>query len=176
MYYSQFEEDTRIPFRFDKLSQLTDKDIKMFFYSRQIQGLQVNITNMEDMKGTDFSSLKDTVFVIHGWTNDNTSPMCHVVKDAYLDVKDVNLFVVDWSSVSKKEYVMARYQIIELGRVLGNMISVLAKNQLLNLNRTTIVGHSLGAHLAGITGKALQGRVGQIIGMYIKLYCDPILK
>lgn len=138
---------------------------KIFFYSRTVTaGVELDITDTDNFHSTDYSSSKKSVFVIHGWQNNYTTYMSQTVKNAYLSATDVNVFVVDWSSVAKLDYFSARFSVATLGKVLGEMIYTMVHKDLLNLGLTNIVGHSLGAHIAGNTGKELGGNVSYIAG------------
>lgn len=142
-------------------------DLKIYFYSKKMtDGIEINITDIRDLKKTDFSYSKKTIFVIHGWHDDYNASMCQTVKNAYLTATDVNIFLVDWSSIAQKAYIIARSQVFQVGRALGLMISSMVYNQLLNLDNTSVVGHSLGAHVAGNAGHTLGGKVDHIIGKF----------
>lgn len=138
---------------------------RIFFYSRTVTaGIELDITDPDEFASTDYSSTKTSVFVIHGWKNNYTTYMSQTIKNAYLTAADVNIFVVDWSSVAILDYISARSSVSALGEVLGEMISTMVDNQLLSLALTKIVGHSLGAHIAGNTGSELGGNVLYIAG------------
>jgi Lipase len=61
----------------------------------------------------------------------------------------------------------ARNRVPEVATVVARFIDFLHQNSLLvNFNRLIISGHSLGAHIAGITGKRVtRGRVQAIYGL-----------
>lgn len=127
-------------------------------------GVEIDLTNATDFSKTDYSHEKNTIFVIHGWIDSHTTLMAQIVKNAYLVATDVNVFIVDWSKVASEEYVHARNQVVTIGTTLGIMINIMFHNQLLTLDKVSLVGHSLGAHVAGIAGKALDGQFAHIIG------------
>lgn len=143
---------------------INPSDIKIYFSSRTTNDKEVHIENPAEVKQTDFSPEKETIFVIHGWINEHRAPMCELVKNAYLSAGDFNVFVVDWGRLAFEEYVHARYQVQPIGKVLAEFILGMVTNNLLSLNMITIVGHSLGAHIAGVTGKGFKGEVKTIVG------------
>ncbi|KAG5864683.1 hypothetical protein JTB14_009873 [Gonioctena quinquepunctata] len=91
--------------------------------------------------------------------------MVVTVSDAILKAKDVNVFRVDWSKFSNKNYVEAFIAAPYVGRLLGEFIKRMVKNNGLKLKRSTIVGHSLGAHIGGRAGADLEGQIGVIVGL-----------
>lgn len=53
----------------------------------------------------------------------------------------------------------------DVGRVVANLIDFMHANNRIDFGRTYLIGSSLGAHIAGFTGKQTQrGRVNTIIG------------
>lgn len=144
--------------------KVNPSDIKIYYFSRKTKGKEVHLQNPEEIKQTDFSPAKETIFVIHGWTNDHRAPMCESVKNAYLTAGDFNVFVIDWSRLAFEEYVHARYLVVPIGTTVAELILSTVTNNSLSLSRTTIVGHSLGAHIGGVIGKVLTKKVGTIVG------------
>jgi pancreatic triacylglycerol lipase len=74
---------------------------------------------------------------------------------------------VDWSrGASTINYVTARNRVPQVADVVARFLNFLVQNWFTQMNRINIVGHSLGAHIAGITGKrANLGRVQVIYGL-----------
>lgn len=135
--------------------------IKYVFYSREYDGLQFNTYNISHLN---INTNKETVFVIHGWRNTYESPMAKTVKDAYLDTRDVNVIVVDWSKFCGGDYITAKFSVTNVGRMIAEVIWDMVVSLGLNLDTTGIVGHSLGAHVAGVAGRNLEGDLSHIIG------------
>lgn len=170
MHLSQFQENAEqihadILRSQDKLT-VNPSDIKIYFFSRTTNGKEVNLANPAEINQTDYSPSKETIFLIHGWINDHRAPMIESIKNAYLDVADVNVFVVDWGRFAFEEYVHARYLVVAIGKTLAELVSSMVVNNFLSLSKTTIVGHSLGAHIAGTTGKALNKELDTIVGKH----------
>jgi pancreatic triacylglycerol lipase len=62
--------------------------------------------------------------------------------------------------------VTARNRVPEVANVLARFLNFLVTNGSTQMNRVNIAGHSLGAHIAGVTGKRVnQGRVQVIFGL-----------
>lgn len=63
----------------------------------------------------------------------------------------VNFIGVNWQKGSTTvNYFAARGRVGAVGEHLANFINFLAENHKLDINKVTIIGHSLGAHVAGI--------------------------
>ena len=109
-----------------------------------------------------------TRFIIHGFNNDNQSPVSTMITAAYLRRSDFNVVVVDWGvGANTINYISARNRVNEVGPLLARFIDFLHQNGLITFfSRVNIAGHSLGAHIAGITGKRVtRGRIQVIHGL-----------
>ncbi|CAG9814834.1 unnamed protein product [Phaedon cochleariae] len=150
----------------DLLNAVHDDDIKIFFFGKNSsEGVQLNITDEKAVQNTSFSTTKQTFFVTHGWNNDKTSKMPRLIRKALLENYDVNVFIVDWSSHSKSLYSQAFLVIESMGKLLASKISALQNNTGLELGKTALIGHSLGSHISGVAGSALDGKIDYILGM-----------
>ncbi|CAG2109175.1 unnamed protein product, partial [Medioppia subpectinata] len=94
-----------------------------------------------------FDSTRVTKILVHGYgVAPDKGQSWQTMKDEYLNAGDYNVFIVDWSE--------------------GNIIpSYVQSESGLILSKVHIVGHSLGAHVSGLTGKKFGGRLGRISGL-----------
>lgn len=91
-------------------------------------------------------------------------------REAYLGRGDFNVISVDWSRGAGVGYVLARMSVNSIGAVVAAFVDSLRDNAGLRLSDLTVIGHSLGAHVAGITGKRItNGTIECIVGL------DPAL-
>lgn len=81
---------------------------------------------------------------------------------AFLRSGNYNVIVVDWSSFSLSTYSTAVMAVTGV----GSSIATFLKNLKLPLNKVHIVGFNLGAHVAGVTGRNLEGKVARITGKF----------
>lgn len=149
-------------------------DIKYFLYTKNINGVRITRSNVSRIS-LDFS--KQTVFVIHGWLESHITEMEQTVIDAYLQSKDVNIFAVDWNSFSRRNYRTSKEYVPKIGQAVAEFIKFLEKNVDLKIENLGIVGHSLGAHVAGNIGYNLNGRPNWLMGrnLYYDLNVFPFL-
>uniref|UniRef100_A0A6P7F354 Lipase member H-like isoform X2 n=1 Tax=Diabrotica virgifera virgifera TaxID=50390 RepID=A0A6P7F354_DIAVI len=146
----------------------TEADIKFYLFTQKdlFYGTHLNISDKGEITRSDFSKDKDTVFYIHGWLDNNSSETLISIKNAYLSKYDVNMLVVDWSTFADSVIYNVAYDNVEpIGNVLGHSIEHLVQNTGQDLSRMIIVGHSLGAHVAGVAGRILNGQLDHIMGL-----------
>jgi pimeloyl-ACP methyl ester carboxylesterase len=84
-----------------------------------------------------------------------------------LDAEDQNVFFVDWSRGAKDfMYKRARARVEITSEAVGNFVKFLHDNFKLKYENTTLIGFSLGAHIAGLAGaKVLNGKLGKVVGL-----------
>lgn len=142
-------------------------DVKIHYYCNKCSssGYILPCNDASNIKNTPFDSDKPTLFVIHGWKNQFNSDICIKIKEALLPKFDVNLFVVDWSSIAQEDYSTAVEALIPVAKYIAEFVKLLKDNFGLKLSNLKIVGHSLGGHLAGVVGKQFGGEVSEITGL-----------
>lgn len=106
-------------------------------------------------------------FLIHGWLNNGDHFLNIGGTSAYLRNGEFNVIVVDWGmGAETNNYVRARNRVGDVGRSLANIIDFLNQSFNLRFEDLTVVGFSLGAHVAGIAGKTVRrGRINTIVGL-----------
>lgn len=74
---------------------------------------------------------------------------------------------VNWAAGSiTAEYYIVNGRVPEVGEEVSKLLLFLQKATGLTPDLVHIIGHSLGAHVAGYTGKKLNGTVARITGMF----------
>ncbi|XP_058119574.1 phospholipase A1 VesT1.02-like [Anopheles ziemanni] len=128
-------------------------------------------TEEYDFEGTNFRPERPTRVIVHGWLNNKNSPFVEQLRHAYIRRWDYNVIVVDWSSCAKLwNYIRAVKCVPVVGKSLAFLLDELHRRRELQLENVYIVGHSLGAHVAGIAGKRVQyGPIHTIVAL------DPAL-
>ena len=72
---------------------------------------------------------------------------------AYLRAGDYNVIVVDWSSIANLVYSAAAGNVPKIAERVTEMLNYLKAEFGLNFSTTQLVGHSLGAHVAGLAAR-----------------------
>ncbi|XP_067625497.1 phospholipase A1-like isoform X2 [Eurosta solidaginis] len=145
--------------------------VTIFFHLYTVQN--PNIPNIvisgspDTLRSSHFNSNKPTVFIIHGWQSDSSSDMMYDIRDAYLSRGNFNIFTVDWSDKSLSyNYASAKNAVPGVGKQVASFIDFLHKQGGASLETLHLVGHSLGAHVAGYAGKnVMTGKINQITGL-----------
>lgn len=88
------------------------------------------------------------------------------VTAAYIQHGDYNVIVIDWSKITFRPYVWASNHVKKVGHFVSTMINFLAKHGM-DLSKTTMVGHSLGAHVVGIAARETEGNVNYVVGKFL---------
>ncbi|XP_054152598.1 pancreatic triacylglycerol lipase-like [Oppia nitens] len=141
---------------------------KFLLYTRQNQDSPQTIKqgDQQAIKSSHFDGKKQTKFIIHGFfDNQIVGQWMRDLKTEFLKSSDCNVFLVDWSGGNGMPYVQATANTKVVGPVLALFIEDIKAAVDINLNDVQILGHSLGAHIAGYAGQRLNGKVGRITGM-----------
>lgn len=106
---------------------------------------------------------KKLTLIVHGYTDNKDR---HWIRRMVRDIPqwtDSNACIVDWSKLATTWYGIATDHLKKVGDVIGDFILSLQTH--IPLNRVSIVGHSLGAHVAGDAGARTGGRIDAIFGI-----------
>ncbi|XP_063698635.1 phospholipase A1-like [Culicoides brevitarsis] len=118
-------------------------------------------------------------FLIHGFLNGKNSEMEKTVKDAYMArSEDYNVIAVDWTKGSGR-WISDSYDCLVTARVTSKVADAVASfifdllsRQGVNILYVNVIGHGLGAQIAGVAGKKLR-QLGQTLPIIVGL--DPVL-
>lgn len=140
--------------------------IYQLFTRKNRDSPQTLTTNTNVIRSSNFNGNKATKFIIHGYQDNTTNPWVTNMKDAILQREDANVITLDWSKGANQ----ANYaQAVANTRVVGALLSLLMNtlDTVANgssLARMHLIGHSLGAHVAGYAGERTLG-TGRITGL-----------
>ncbi|XP_051170626.1 pancreatic lipase-related protein 2-like isoform X2 [Leptopilina boulardi] len=144
-----------------------EKDIifQLFTKTNSDEAYMMNLNDSENLKQSGFNSSLLTKIIIHGWTDSSQTPWLREIRTNYLNTGDYNVILINWLAGSVKEYSAAAKVTRQVGGYLAEFLEFLQKEVDLDLNTVHILGHSLGAHVAGFAGANLSGKIGRITGM-----------
>ena len=98
----------------------------------------------------------------------NLEGIYYEIKGALLNREDCNVIMVDWSKGAASPYGQATGNARLVGAQIGELIRFLIASTSHSassaVNRFYIVGHSLGAQVAGYAGSYLQDKYGLSLG------------
>ncbi|XP_017478324.1 PREDICTED: phospholipase A1 member A [Rhagoletis zephyria] len=118
---------------------------------------QVLVPGDRDVLRTSYFNAKWPVRLsIHGWTGKSTSCSNAAIKDAYLEVGNFNVILLDWSTISMDiSYGRISRQLSDIAKQLVEFTRFLHREAGIAYESIYMVGHSAGAHIAGLAGKLL---------------------
>ncbi|XP_076633965.1 lipase member H [Colletes latitarsis] len=116
----------------------------------------------------DITTNKNSILYIHGFMENTESDNVQIIIKAYLEKGDVNVILVDWGEIAiDLNYVYVASQVPVIGKAVAESLEKLA--ELIDLNTLHVIGHSLGAHIAGHIGRFVNVTLDRITGL------DPAL-
>ncbi|XP_034247781.1 pancreatic triacylglycerol lipase-like [Thrips palmi] len=159
----------------------------VFFYlfSRENPNGTLVAPNAQAFTLAGFNPKRPTKVVIHGFSNTIESPLFTEMLPGILENTDCNLIGVDWGNLAKAPfYIEARNHATGVGKIVAKLVDALEQDGGLQLEDLHLIGHSLGAHVAGCTGKDLKSKnkIGRITGLdpamplYLLLKSDRLNK
>ncbi|BFF92645.1 phospholipase A1-like [Drosophila madeirensis] len=155
----------------EQMEGRASNDVRFYLYTRS------NPTDGKEIKA-EASSVDDshfdkdhgTRFVIHGWNGRYTDDMNTRITKSWLSKGDYNVIVVNWDRAQSIDYASSVLAVPAAGEKVGEMIKYLNEHHGMSLDSMEVIGHSLGAHVAGYAGKKVgKGRIHSIVGL------DPAL-
>ncbi|XP_012261673.2 phospholipase A1-like [Athalia rosae] len=136
-------------------------EIRLLFYSLNGNATEVDL----DTPGSvPVDPSLETVWVIHGFLSYGTKDWINDTVSALLN-RPRNVFVLDWRVgacaetvrfLNIQSYGSAANNTREVGEYLAGCLERLVNNYSVLLKDIWVIGHSLGAHVAGFAGKAFQ--------------------
>ncbi|VVC36078.1 Lipase/vitellogenin,Alpha/Beta hydrolase fold [Cinara cedri] len=149
------------------------EDISFYYYTLKytgevpkVQRQRIEFTSPNWLHSSGWDHSLPTVLIVHGYGGIEQDYLPgNVLKDAYLNDGKYNVFAVDWSRLSAIPcYAAAVHNTKPVAKCVANALTHL-RTAGLNADKLTCVGHSLGAHLCGITANYLPFRMHRIIGV-----------
>jgi pancreatic triacylglycerol lipase len=106
-----------------------------------------------------------TRFIIHGFIQNGKKAWVNSMKDALLKYDNSNVIVVDWSNGNQFPYSQAVANAQVIGRSIAILVNWFINRSLLKSDDVHLIGHSLGAHVAGYAGERITPKIGRITGL-----------
>ncbi|XP_017495031.1 PREDICTED: phospholipase A1-like [Rhagoletis zephyria] len=159
-----------------ELEQQEDLEISIspvtyYLYTARNQYSGQKITaDSKSISNSNFDASNPTRFIIHGWTQSYEAQTNKIIRDAWLSRGEYNIIIVDWGRARSIEYASSVVAVSGVGKKVASMVDYLVNEHGMSLNDTEVIGHSLGAQVAGYIGKYVgAGKVHAITGL------DPAL-
>lgn len=94
---------------------------------------------------------KPLKILCHGYLDGITSEWYAKAISEYLQTQDVNIIAIDWPATDLYSNSIATAKTVAV--INAEFIQELIEKFNIDLNKVHLIGHSLGAHIFGITGK-----------------------
>ncbi|XP_061729918.1 phospholipase A1 isoform X1 [Cydia pomonella] len=143
-----------------------DSEINFFLYTPERpwkQWIDVRHKDLLDVYG--WKRSRKNVLIIHGFNGTHSKSPMSFLRDAYLSRKDYNVFMVDWSPLSRFPcYLSALSNLRLTAQCTAQLYSYITQAGAM-AKMITCVGHSLGAHVCGMASEHLTKKQYKIIGL-----------
>ncbi|XP_012252604.2 pancreatic lipase-related protein 2-like [Athalia rosae] len=158
------------PFVFDRntdydLDVETEVGFHLFTNENNETAQLLRIGDTKILDETFFDPELSTKILVHGWTDNVDNRWYKTIRNNYLNTGNYNVIFVDWSSAAGREYFVSAKSTRPVGEHLGKFLSFLESDGNTSLSSVHILGHSLGAQVAGFAGSTVSGRIGRITGL-----------
>ena len=134
---------------------------KFTLYTRANQsGEEITLKELS----SNFNPKYSTKFILHGYRHNSRKKWVLNMVKSFLRIDNFNVITVDYYGkfiVYELSVSNARIIGLRVARLIQNFVSELGAN----LNDFHLIGHSLGAHVAGYAGDKLNGQLGRITGL-----------
>ncbi|KAL1517858.1 hypothetical protein ABEB36_001566 [Hypothenemus hampei] len=140
-------------------------EVQFVLFTRNTSAFKLQHDNL-DLNLSNFNNGHPTKIIIHGFMSSIKNNVFQLMKNAYLDTGNYNVIGMDWSFLCQIEYTSAMRGVKIAGQHLTDFINWLTLNGV-KTEDVHIIGHSLGAHVAGVGADGIEGgrRIGRITGL-----------
>lgn len=158
-----------VPFTPSKASEILvpEQEVRFFLSTKQKKNVTISKSNIEPVEAS-----KPVKVIIHGWTENASyhgNDYYKRITDAYLEKSDFNIITVDWDKPAHKNYITSSASTQGVGRHVGNLLEKIHTEKKVELKDIHIIGHSLGAHVAGFAAKRVtqlaRSKIWQVTGL-----------
>ncbi|KAF2883416.1 hypothetical protein ILUMI_22750 [Ignelater luminosus] len=142
-----------------------DPDINFILYTEPDNKEYVESYKTDWLRQSSWNDTKENIIIIHGYAGgDDTLPIS-VLRDAYINNGSYNVWILDWGRLSQPPcYSASVHNMRSVAKCAADFLTSMRAGGLLP-ERTTCVGHSLGAHICGLISKYVLFRLHRIIGL-----------
>ncbi|XP_055853130.1 phospholipase A1 2-like [Episyrphus balteatus] len=134
-----------------------NETVSFYLYKRDFPTCAQEIRIDDDsLQNSSFDARHPTRIIINGWMSSSQNRFIKSVSSAYFSLGDFNIIVVDWSSMSHN---INYYKVVKLIDKVGGHVADLAKHLhntfQVDYDNIYLIGHSLGAQIAGSAGRQI---------------------
>ncbi|XP_039305331.1 pancreatic lipase-related protein 2-like [Solenopsis invicta] len=143
------------------------EDISYELYTKdnKEQPISLRVGDAIQLKDSPFNPTWPTKIIIHGWTETGNAFWLHDIRRNYLSVGEYNVICVNWLIGSTREYLTSVQLTQQVGEYVAAFIEFLGSETQVSFDDIHILGHSLGAHVAGYISNSVSKKLGRITGL-----------
>ncbi|XP_050072700.1 pancreatic triacylglycerol lipase-like [Anopheles maculipalpis] len=138
------------------------QEVKVYFFSPSLKHEEA-VESFEPSPEIDLR--RQLKVLIHGWNADRNHVSISPIRTAYLVQDAHNLLVVDWSKVAYLSYPTARRLVLPISNIIGNSLAKFIQRVGIEHSQVHVIGHSLGAHIAGNVGRYFKGELSRVTAL-----------
>uniref|UniRef100_A0A2K6GY71 Triacylglycerol lipase n=1 Tax=Propithecus coquereli TaxID=379532 RepID=A0A2K6GY71_PROCO len=113
--------------------------------------------NPNNFQASNFQTNRKTRFIIHGFIDKGDESWVTDMCQNMFKVEEVNCICVDWKKGSQTTYTQAANNMREVGIQVAQKLKILSTDYNYSPSNVHLIGHSLGAHVAGEAGSRTPG-------------------
>lgn len=138
--------------------EITEDQVSFYVYNKNNENpTAILLSQSETITSlTDFDISLPTVVLIHGWHDTYDTSFAVEAGRKYMSLSNANVISVNWDETAQLEYLEAYAAVSKIGKYLGQFLQDISATYDYSLDKVTLVGHSLGAHIAGFAGNVIQ--------------------
>ncbi|XP_069356325.1 phospholipase A1 isoform X2 [Maniola hyperantus] len=143
-----------------------DSEINFYLFTPEHPYNQwVDVRRTDKLPAYGWKRSRKNVLIIHGFNGTHSKTPMSFLRDAYLSRKDYNVFMVDWSPLTRFPCYLSALSNTKLAaQCTAQLYSRITQSGAL-ARKITCVGHSLGAHVCGMMSNHLTEKQYKIIGL-----------
>ncbi|XP_076440990.1 inactive pancreatic lipase-related protein 1-like [Babylonia areolata] len=113
---------------------------------------------------THFDPASHTKVIVHGYMDNGSEDWIVRMREEFLRMDNFNVIVVAWGPGARALYPKSVANTRVIGAVTAHFLTSLKEEYNVSMSRVHLLGHSLGAHVAGYVGSSVGG-IARISGM-----------
>jgi len=162
--------------------EIDESKLHFHYYPTPEDGVEIVFNDTTSFLTSNLKPATETIFLLDGFTAPAFTPMTTEIKDTFSGRSDMNVIIVDYSAytgygrhfANPVEQILGYIYVMlndvpKASRELADFIQLMSENNGISYDNVTIIGHSMGAHTAGVTGRAAISRHNNTIGRIIAL-------
>ncbi|XP_037922170.1 pancreatic lipase-related protein 2-like isoform X2 [Hermetia illucens] len=130
---------------------IDDVGFYLFTPKNPTEGQKLKINDTDLLDDSNFNFNWPIRIIIHGYESSKDSYINIAIRNEYFKKGNFNVISVDWSYYSHTLYPIAMDQVTPVGTFVGELTKFLNR-QGASYDKMYLIGHSLGAHIAGVAG------------------------